>query len=451
MINMQLLLLKSIIYICKRTVTLKNYNSMRFKTYPLQLAFVTAVSLLACTSCDKNSTVLDGDNLPKPIKINLRLTEQEMLKSDHSFAFEFFEKVFVEESADKDKNFMVSPLSLSMALAMTWNGADGETKDAIQKTLKLSQFKNDEEINQYYKKLRDALLKTDPSTKLAIANSIWTNRNVPIKPEFISANKDYFSSTVESADFTDVNTVNRINRWAADNTNNLIDHVLDKTNPMDLMYLLNAIYFKGIWTSKFDPKNTSKKPFTCENGTVKSVEMMHQKSDFNYTGNQTFQMVQLPYGNQAFSMLLLLPNEGKKITDITAILQNNDAWSSLKSGLSNTQVDIFMPRFKTEYSKRLNDVLKNMGMEIAFKPGQANFSRMSDISAFISFVDQFTYINTDEVGTEAAAVTVVGVELTSYQPPKTVTFNANRPFIYIIQENSTGSILFMGAVKGFNE
>ncbi|ULB34143.1 MULTISPECIES: serpin family protein [Proteiniphilum] len=424
---------------------------MRFKTYPLQLAFVTAVSLLACTSCDKNSTVLDGDNLPKPIKINLRLTEQEMLKSDHSFAFEFFEKVFVEESADKDKNFMVSPLSLSMALAMTWNGADGETKDAIQKTLKLSQFKNDEEINQYYKKLRDALLKTDPSTKLAIANSIWTNRNVPIKPEFISANKDYFSSTVESADFTDVNTVNRINRWAADNTNNLIDHVLDKTNPMDLMYLLNAIYFKGIWTSKFDPKNTSKKPFTCENGTVKSVEMMHQKSDFNYTGNQTFQMVQLPYGNQAFSMLLLLPNEGKKITDITAILQNNDALSSLKSGLSNTQVDIFMPRFKTEYSKRLNDVLKNMGMEIAFKPGQANFSRMSDISAFISFVDQFTYINTDEVGTEAAAVTVVGVELTSYQPPKTVTFNANRPFIYIIQENSTGSILFMGAVKGFNE
>lgn len=424
---------------------------MRFKTYPLQLAFVTAVSLLACTSYDKNSTVLDGDNLPKPIKINLRLTEQEMLKSDHSFAFEFFEKVFVEESADKDKNFMVSPLSLSMALAMTWNGADGETKDAIQKTLKLSQFKNDEEINQYYKKLRDALLKTDPSTKLAIANSIWANRNVPIKPEFIRANKDYFSSTVESADFTDVNTANRINRWAADNTNNLIDHVLDKTNPMDLMYLLNAIYFKGIWTSKFDPKNTSKKPFTCENGTVKSVEMMHQKSDFNYTGNQTFQMVQLPYGNQAFSMLLLLPNEGKKITDITAILQNNDAWSSLKSGLSNTQVDIFMPRFKTEYSKRLNDVLKNMGMEIAFKPGQANFSRMSDISAFISFVDQFTYINTDEVGTEAAAVTVVGVELTSYQPPKTVTFNANRPFIYIIQENSTGSILFMGAVKGFNE
>lgn len=409
------------------------------------LFFLAFTTILLVASCEKSNSEINKD-LPDPIKIDLRSSEAKMVKSDQQFAFEFFANVFNEEAADKDDNFMVSPLSLSMALAMTWNGADVETKQAMQKVLRLDGY-SDEEVNEYYKKLREALLKTDPSTKLAIANSIWTNKNVVIDSDFIKVNQDYFNSVVKSVDFADSKTVNELNQWAAENTNNLIDHVIDETDPMALMYLMNAIYFKGVWTSEFDAKNTTKKPFFYINGKSKNVDMMHQKTDFNYTENQLLQMVELPYGNQAFSMLVLLPKEGKMLADIISDLQKGDSWTALASGLRKSDVDLYLPKFKTEYSKRLNDALINMGMGIAFDPSRADFSRMSDHDAFISFVDQFTYISTDEVGTEAAAVTVVGIELTSYQPPRTVTFNANRPFIYIIQENSTGSILFMGAVK----
>ncbi|MDD2589261.1 MAG: serpin family protein [Fermentimonas sp.] len=412
------------------------------------LFFLAFTTILLVASCEKSNSEINKD-LPDPIKIDLRSSEAKMVKSDQQFAFEFFANVFNEEAADKDDNFMVSPLSLSMALAMTWNGADGETKQAMQKVLRLDGY-SDEEVNEYYKKLREALLKTDPSTKLAIANSIWTNKNVVIDSDFIKVNQDYFNSVVKSVDFADSKTVNELNQWAAENTNNLIDHVIDETDPMALMYLMNAIYFKGVWTSEFDAKNTTKKPFFYMNGKSKNVDMMHQKTDFNYTENQLLQMVELPYGNQAFSMLVLLPKEGKMLADIISDLQKGDSWTALASGLRESEVDLYLPKFKTEYSKRLNDALINMGMGIAFDPSRADFSRMSDHDAFISFVDQFTYISTDEVGTEAAAVTVVGIELTSYQPPRTVTFNANRPFIYIIQENSTGSILFMGAVKDFD-
>lgn len=409
------------------------------------LIFVTIAAILSSASCEKGNSDLDKE-LPDPIKIELRGSEAEMVKSDQQFAIEFFANVFNEEAAELDKNFMISPLSLSMALAMTWNGADGETKAVMQKVLKLDGY-TDQEVNEYYEKLREALLKTDPSTKLAIANSIWTNKNIKIKDDFIRLNNEYFNSTVESVDFSDANSVKLMNKWAADNTNNLITHVLDKTNPNALMYLMNALYFKGIWTSEFNSRNTSSKPFYSEDGQTKNVDMMHQKSSFNYNENQTMQIVELPYGNQAFSMIVLLPKEGNKLADVTQELQNSNSWGNLVSGLRSTQVDLYLPKFKTEYSRVLNDVLEKMGMGIAFEPGAADFSRMTDADAFISFVEQFTYINTDEVGTEAAAVTVVGIEPTSNQPDRTATFNANRPFIYIIRENSTGSILFMGAVK----
>ncbi len=409
------------------------------------LIFVTIAAILSSASCEKGNSDLDKE-LPDPIKIELRGSEAEMVKSDQQFAIEFFANVFNEEAAELDKNFMISPLSLSMALAMTWNGADGETKAVMQKVLKLDGY-TDQEVNEYYEKLREALLKTDPSTKLAIANSIWTNKNIKIKDDFIRLNNEYFNSTVESVDFSDANSVKLMNKWAADNTNNLITHVLDKTNPNALMYLMNALYFKGIWTSEFNSRNTSSKPFYSEDGQTKNVDMMHQKSSFNYNENQTMQIVELPYGNQAFSIIVLLPKEGNKLADVTQELQNSNSWGNLVSGLRSTQVDLYLPKFKTEYSRVLNDVLEKMGMGIAFEPRAADFSRMTDADAFISFVEQFTYINTDEVGTEAAAVTVVGIELTSYQPDRTATFNANRPFIYIIRENSTGSILFMGAVK----
>lgn len=418
---------------------------MKLKIFPLIASMIIGVFFTA--ACDKSEHESPATKLPDPIRISLKSVEEQIVKSDQTFAFEFFEKVFYEESLGEDKNFMVSPLSLSMALAMTWNGAGGDTRTAMQQTLHMEAY-SDDEINSYYKKLKDALLITDPSTKLSIANAIFTNERVGINPDFIHINETWYDATTQPVDFSDPSTTGIINQWASDHTNGLIKKVIDSTDPRDLMYLLNAIYFKGIWTTRFDPSHTSEMPFTCEDGSKMQVDMMQQKAEFNYAEDQTLQLVQLPYGNQAFSMMILLPKEGKKLQDVVSASLQSGYWNDLKSKLRKTEVDLFLPKFKTEYSKYLNEVLTKMGMGIAFTD-DADFSGMTDLPSKISFVKQDSYISTDESGTEAAAVTTVGMEITSL--PQQVVFKADKPFIYLIQENSTGAILFMGAVKNFND
>ena len=422
---------------------------MILKSNILSFTLIITTLGMMSVSCDGKHNDIDLNSLPEPIKIDLRSSEKEMVSSDQSFAFKFLANVYAEELVDEDNSFMVSPLSLSMALAMTMNGAEGETKSAMQETLNLKGFTSDE-INSYYKKLREALLATDPSTQLSIANSIWTNQNVVIKDEFVRKNREFFNSTTQSVNFSDSNTAELINGWASNNTNGLIKKVIESTKPEDLMYLLNAIYFKGIWTSEFNKKNTHKKPFTLEDGSTVNVDMMSQTDKFNYKEDENLQLVELPYGNSAFSMLVLLPKDEKNLLDVVGALSGSDYWAGLKSGLREHEVELYIPKFKTEYSKKLNKVLSDMGMGLAFT-NEADFSGMTDTSAKIDFVKQNTYISVDEVGTEAAAVTTVGVVMTSMPAqPQKVVFNANKPFIYVIQENSTGSILFTGIVKNFN-
>ena len=410
---------------------------MILKSKILALSLIIFTAVLMSSSCEGKHNEIDLNNLPEPIKIELRSSEIEMVRSDQSFAFNFLSYVYAEETAEENNSFMISPLSLSMALAMTMNGADGETKSVMLEALKLKGF-SDEEINSYYKKLREALLSTDPSTKLSIANSIWTNQNVVIKDEFVGKNRDYFNSSVESVNFSDRKTAGLINDWASKNTNGLIKKVIESTSSDDLMYLLNAIYFKGMWVSEFNRSNTHPKPFMLENGATVNVEMMNQTEKFNYKDNELMQLVELPYGNSAFSMIVMLPKEEKKLLDVIRALNNSDYWAGLKSGLIEHEVELFLPKFKTEYSKKLNKVLTDMGMGLAFT-NDAEFSGMSDIPAKIDFVKQDTYISVDEIGTEAAAVTTVGMVMTSMpSEPQKVVFNASRPFIYVIQENYTG-------------
>ena len=409
---------------------------------------------LSSSSCDKKITEIeDKDELmnhpSSPIKIDLHGADSSMVKSDLAFAFDFFSKVLIEEQNDKDESFMISPFSLSMALAMTWNGSEGDTKLAMQDVLRIDD-RTDYEVNSYYNKLKSAFEKTDSTTMLSIANSIWTNRNVEILPTFVSLNKTYYHATVEAVDFADPATVSVINKWAANNTNGLIESVIDETQPSDLMYLLNALYFKGMWTSEFDMGSTQKMLFSTDSVTQTVVDMMHQEAKFNYAFDENLQVVELPYGNGAFSMMVLLPKENKQLLGIAESLQQKDYWIKLKEKLSNKKVDLFLPKFKTEYSKKLNNVLTDMGMGIAFNPEKANFSRMSNRDAFISLVSQDTYIATDEVGTEAAAVTSVGITVTSMPAREDkIVFKADRPFVYLIQEKSSGTILFMGVVKRF--
>ncbi len=394
-------------------------------------------------ACDKNDHP-NPRKLQDPITIQLRAADLKVQQANDAFAFELVSRVYDEEMANNKKNFMVSPFSLSMALGMTWNGADKETKEAMKNAMKFNDS-SDDEVNAYFQKMMSALLKTDPSTKLAIANSIWTNKSVSIKQPFLDINKKYYAAQIESVDFSNPNTVNRINNWCAEQTNNLIKKVLRETDSDALMYLLNALYFKGIWASQFKKSETASMPFTTFAQEEKRVDMMHQKHMFKYASDENIETVALPYGNNAFSMMVLLPKEGKTIKSALEKLMTPNYWSDMKNRLNTYDVKLYLPKFKTEYSKRLNFALTDMGMGVAFT-SNANFSKMSDKESQISFVDQFTYIQTDEVGTEAAAVTVVGMELTAPPPPKSVVFKADRPFLYLIQENSTGAILFMGLV-----
>lgn len=414
----------------------------------VKAAILLALVSLGITSCEKDdNSVINKKKLPDPIAIELRGSQDKMVKSNTQFATDLFDRVLKEELSKENGNFMISPFSLSMALAMTQNGANGDTKTEIMNTLGFEAYTN-QEINEYYKNLASAFFKTDPSTKIAIANSIWTNKNVKIKDAFIATNKQFFNATAQSVDFANPETAELINKWSADNTNNLIDNVIDRTDSEALMYLLNALYFKGQWASKFDKKQTSDKPFYSYDGVSQNAEMMHQEEYFNYMEDETMQAVQLPYGNNSFSMIVMLPKDGKTISDVSSNLKSESVWQNINRDMKSEKVDLSLPKFKTRYNLTLNDILHQMGIKLAFQPFKADFSGMSDNSSFISFVKQFTYINTDEVGTEAAAVTVVGM-LESAAPPtnKTIVFNANRPFVYAIQENSTKSILFMGIVQ----
>jgi serpin B len=403
------------------------------------------IIIVASLSLVVSRAILNPVSTPAsdPVAVDLNSSEQSILLSDQAFAFKFFERLFIEESKE-DENFMVSPLSLSMALAMTLNGTANETKTAMQQALNMSNF-SDDELNAYYKTLKKGLLTRDSSTKLSISNAIFANKNITFNQDFINTNKSFYDATVQSVNFSKAKTVDIINKWASDSTNGLIEKVIDSTNELDIMYLLNAIYFKGTWVHEFKKRHTSKNPFRGENGTVNTVNMMNQSESVYYTEDHNLQLVQLPYGNNSFSMLVLLPKGGKKLQDVVSAILENNYWENLKSRLYKNKVELSLPKFKTEYSKKLNDVLTTMGMGIAFTT-DADFSRMSDRQGRIDYVKQDTYISVDESGTEAAAVTTVAVMANSFEQ-SIIEFNANRPFLYIIQENSTGAILFMGAIK----
>ncbi len=332
--------------------------------------------VFGCTDKKRNAETTIAENAETETIVSERT-----LIAGQTFDFKFFAHIFDEEAAGEDNNFMVSPLSLSMALAMASNGPEGETKKEIKESLGIGNY-SDDEMNAYYRDLRDAILQADSTIKLSIANSIWTNKTFAIYPDFISANRKNYAAAVESADFGDPATVKRINQWASENTNGLIDDVLQRTDTLDLMYLLNAIYFKAAWEKQFDKGLTSPKSFTYENGTQKQVIMMKNTDEFLYAADEILQIISLPYGNKSFSLKVLLPQLGKKLNNVVDSIIQPGYWERLNSVMQSTSVEVSLPKFKTKYSKELNNTLKNMGIKVAFTDS-ADFSRMSAKHAFI--------------------------------------------------------------------
>jgi serine protease inhibitor len=384
--------------------------------------------------CDDNQIVI---NDPEPIKLKAGMEKR--VQQDNEFALDLFKQVI---ATSDEKNIFISPLSVSIALGMAWNGAGGDTKAEMASTLKMAEL-TPEQINEYYQILLNALPEVDNSTKLNIANSIWYRAGFPIKPTFLDVNRTYFNSEVRSLDFAKDGAVDIINNWCADKTNQLIKKPLDKISADAMLYLINAIYFKGIWSKQFDKKDTREANFTTEDKQTVKVNMMNQTDTFAYRQDETAQYLDMPYGNKSFSMTVILPNDGKTTADVLAAL-DRQKWNSVVESLSggSKKVIVSFPRFKLEAKYELKEPLMNMGMIKAFDAMQADFSPISDIDLVISRILHSTFCEVDEVGTEAAAVTIIEFELTSM--PVVPVFNANKPFVFVIRENSTGVILFMG-------
>lgn len=411
----------------------------------LMLKKVTAVLslitvIVACQN-DENSP----QPQPKPRKdITLTRAEQELMDKGTDFAFRFFSQVC---STEKEKpNVFVSPLSASLCLSMITNGAAGNTLAEMREVLGFpaASFSLDD-LNSYNRKLTTALLELDNTTQLGIANSIWVRQGFKVYDSFADVNKKMYDARVQELDFSSSTAKDVINQWCAEQTNNCIKEVI-KEIPGDIfMYLINALYFKGIWTNQFEKSATRQEDFTNVDGIRKKVNMMNQTSTFNYTHNNTFSMAELPYGNEAFSMVILLPNEDKTLDESLSEL-TYESWNESNGNLSGRELQVKFPRFKVEYDKKLEDDMIAMGMKDAFDGYKADFSKMSSAELFIGLLQQFTYINVDEEGTEAAAVTIGGMELTSDGPSTPVPFYIDRPFVFIIKEKSTGAILFMGKI-----
>jgi serpin B len=421
--------------------------------FTINLFFMRNSVLLFCIlattflfSCDKNSGG-NNENLPAPIPLVLPEGGIQWTKSGNNSAMNLFS--IVNELQEREENIVLSPFSLNMALAMVWNGADGETKAAIQKTMCMADY-SPEKVNECFKILRETVVKTDPTVQLALANSIWYCLDLPVKNGFVQTNKTFYNAEVSEVDFLDPQTPAIINQWCSDHTNGRIREIL-KTIPGDAaMYLLNALYFKGSWANEhgFNKAATADKQFTKEDGSKITVKMMQQNNTLGYYRDEHLALTLLPYGNNAFSMVFVLPNSGGSFDDLAVQLKQDGYWEQCLASKEIYDVDLYIPRFKTEYEIQLNDALKQSGMEVAFGL-DADFSGISDVPLFISEVKQKTYIEVNEEGTEAAAVTSIGMEFTSAGPspdPQKAVFCADRPFLFAIQENSTGTILFMGKI-----
>ena len=407
------------------------------------ILYAIAASIICCNySCNK-------DNTPKDVKpfepIELTVKQAEKVNADNRFSFNIFKEVSALEGA----NTFFSPLSLNMALGMLYNGASGDTRAEMAEVLGMADF-SDTEINEYYQKMSQALLKIDPLTVIGIANSIWYREGFPVKQPFIDVNQKYFDAVVKSLDFSKSDAANTINKWCADKTKNRIKEIVDNPIPDEVvMYLINALYFKSKWQFEFDKKNTKQDDFTKTDNQKKKVHLMEQTTALPYYADQHLQCVEMPYGNQAFSMVTILPANNMNIDELIDYLDDT-AWKNIVNNLHEQNVWVKLPRFKIECDIPLNDPVKNVGMMQIFDEYFADFTNIYEKKLFaenlyVSKIKQKTFVEVNEEGTEAAAVTVIEMSFTTSTGPGTpVPFFANRPFLYLIKEKSTGAILFIG-------
>jgi serine protease inhibitor len=367
------------------------------------------------------------------------------------FAFKLYAQIIKQRTG---KNTLVSPASVMLALAMTYNGADGTTREAMARALELEGLTL-EEVNRAFANLKSALNPTDPKIQLKIASSLWTRNDFVPKPAFVKRNKDYYEAEITSLDFADPAAAKTINAWVERNTEGKIDRIVDQIKPNEVLFLINAIYFKGQWQFEFDKEHTMPDVFRLPGGEQQEVAMMSQSGSFFYNKGKDFQSVALPYGRGSVHMYIFLTDEPITLNQFEQSLTAEN-WDTWMSGFELTPGDLLLPRFKIEWESSLTEVLQALGMAEAFDEKRADFTEIAEVNLennlFISEVRHKARAEVNEEGTEAAAVTSVAMAGRGSPPPPQDDFfmKVDRPFFFAIRDDLTGVVLFMGSVASIS-
>lgn len=396
--------------------------------------FSTVFALAFCFFLSRCSTegVVPGG---QPVEVS-----QQIAARTTDFSFDFFKKVQATQPAQD--NLFVSPLSLHMALGMLLNGAEGETAQQITRTLNMDDVSQNE-LNLAYKALLEGLPKADPMVELGLANSVWYRNTFQVENNFLNVLRQSFGAEVAGLNFNDPSAKDKINGWASSQTNGKIPKVIDEIRPEHVLFLMNALYFKGDWKYKFNPESTSDAPFQLADDREKMVKMMSLKENFKVAHQANYSAIELPYANGQFNLTLLIPDQGTSPNQVIDGLSAT-AWNELRTSLlKEANVRVGLPRFTLQYEIKLNDALVAMGMPRAFTDAAELGKINSTVPLTVNLVKQNTYLGIDEKGTEAAAVTTIGVGVTSVGPDPYV---CNRPFVLLISENTSNTILFMGRI-----
>lgn len=394
-------------------------------------------SLIIASACTNEDPI---DPTPSEIAVNVKSAN--IIKADNQFGLELFQKI--NETDTENKNIMISPLSISLALGMAYNGAEGTTREQMEYMLHKINLSPDD-INQSYKTLVEALRGHDVRVEMDIANAIFYNEDFSIKNDFLNTNKSFYDAEVKALDFgNSKNTLETINGWVKTNTKEKIKSIIDNISTQDAMVLANAIYFNGEWTYQFEKSNTDNRVFFFENGTNSQVPTMMIKEKFNYYKHDNFEMLELPYGGKKFSMIVMLPNDNTDVNQLVKMLNPQDMEEWVNK-MEPWEKKVFLPKIEFAYDKGLNEELKALGMTDAFSDTKANFNGITEEpQIFISKIKHKSYIKVDEKGTEAAAVTAIVFRTTSVGTDE--VFAADHPFVFVIKEKDTNAILFIGKV-----
>lgn len=426
-------------------------------------AFVLSCVMVSCTSSE-NMNLGEAKHVVNMLSrepIQLSQEQQVFANNNNGFTLNFLKTV---NDVDKsDKSFIYSPLSITYVLGMVNDAATGQTEKELEQTLGFQQG-GIQAVNDYCKKLIDGLPKVDKDVTLNIANAIFLNKDKTLKKQFAEDVSNYYDAAAESLDFKESKkSADVINKWCDDKTNGMIPKILDSTDPNAVSYLLNAIYFKADWASKFDKNNTKEEDFETQNGKIR-LPLMHQNVLISYLKNNVYSAVRIPYGNGLWSMDVMLPEEGKTVDDVIEHLAQYGLvgygfYGTMGDTYSAYEVDLKLPRYETESDTDSKEVggliplMQNLGIHLAF---DCDFSEIPNMcengNLYISMMRQKAKIKVSEEGSEAAAVTVAGESLTTSLPTDPVypkaTFYANKPFVYVIREQSSGVILFVGKFTG---